>query len=226
MAERLSGGSVQDPVAGLIHKELPDWSEDQAICIHCMNRFGAKFVQISLRMQKDELSKLEADAAQGVDDLDILPPNINVEFEQNLSFGQRVADKVTDFGGSWSFIGIYICVLAVWVTINSIRAFWPPFDPYPYIFLNLILSALATFQAPIILMSQNRQDQKDRLRAEYDYQVNLQAELEIRRLDAKVDHIMTKQWTRLLEIQQIQLDMMKAYCKSLGDIKHKDAQTL
>ena len=120
-----------------------------------------------------------------------------------------MADKLADFGGSWRFIGIFCGLLFLWIVINSALIIWKPFDPYPFIFLNLILSCLAAIQAPVILMSQNRQEARDRLQAEYDYRINLKAELEIRHLHEKIDHLLMNQWQRLLEIQQIQMELME-----------------
>jgi uncharacterized membrane protein len=135
--------------------------------------------------------------------------NINTEFERRLTFGERVADRVAEFGGSWRFIISFFFVLVAWIAINSIVLLLRPFDPYPFILLNLVLSCLAAIQAPIILMSQNREESKDRLRSEHDYRVNLKAELEIRALGEKIDHLVSHQWQRLLEIQQIQTELMQ-----------------
>jgi uncharacterized membrane protein len=140
---------------------------------------------------------------------EILAKNINVEFEQELTFWERLSDKVASFGGSWGFILGFFLVMAVWVAINSLVLLTRPFDPYPYILLNLMLSCLAAVQAPVILMSQNRQEAKDRLRSEHDYQVNLKAELEIRHLNEKMDLLLNTQWRRLLEIQRIQMELME-----------------
>lgn len=134
---------------------------------------------------------------------------MDTEFEGKLTLGQRVADKVAVFGGSWKFIVTFMCILGLWIIVNSIVLIWKPFDPYPFILLNLILSCIAAIQAPVIMMSQNRQEAKDRLRAQHDYQVNLKAELEIRHLHEKVDHLIFKQWQRLLEIQEIQTELME-----------------
>jgi uncharacterized membrane protein len=118
---------------------------------------------------------------------------------------------MADFGGSWAFILSFAAVLTIWIVINlQVRT---PFDPFPFILLNLILSCIAAIQAPIIMMSQNRQEHRDRLRAEEDYKVNLKAELEIRALIAKIDQLRQHQWRRLLELQHIQLDLMNELSK-------------
>jgi len=142
--------------------------------------------------------------------------NVAQEFSEKLTFGQRLADKVATFGGSWTFISIFACVLVVWILLNSLIliAYQMSFDPYPYILLNLFLSMLAAIQAPIILMSQNRQAHKDRLIAEHDYEVNLKAELEIMTLHEKIDLLREKQWSELLSIQQEQIRLLSKLVKT------------
>jgi uncharacterized membrane protein/uncharacterized membrane protein YeaQ/YmgE (transglycosylase-associated protein family) len=131
----------------------------------------------------------------------------NTQFEQELTFGQRVADRVASFGGSWTFIGLFFAVLLAWMALNSeLRR---PFDPYPFILLNLVLSCLAALQAPVIMMSQNRQAAKDRLDARNDYEVNLRAELAIMELHAKLDEARERQWARILELQEKQLQLVE-----------------
>ncbi len=134
---------------------------------------------------------------------------MNETIDDQCTLGQRLADHVASFGGSWTFIIFFASVLIVWIVINSVAMLGKPFDPYPFILLNLVLSCLAAIQAPVIMMSQNRQEVKDRLRAENDYRVNLKAELEIRHLHSKLDLLLTHQWQRLLEIQQVQTDLLE-----------------
>lgn len=136
--------------------------------------------------------------------------NISTEFDA-MTPGQRAADAVTAFGGSWTFIFIFAAILIAWVVLNSVilAKQGSAFDPYPYILLNLFLSMLASIQAPVILMSQNRQAQKDRLNAEHDYEINLKAELEIMLLHEKVDLLRENQWNELIKIQQEQLKLLQ-----------------
>ncbi len=124
-----------------------------------------------------------------------------------------MADKIATFGGSWYFLIFFTVFLAVWITVNSVVWMIKPVDPYPYILLNLMLSCLAAVQAPIIMMSQNRQEAKDRIRSQHDYQINLKAELEIRHLHEKIDHLLSHQWDRLTQIQEIQLDLLSEMSK-------------
>ena len=138
--------------------------------------------------------------------------NLAKDFDSKPSFGQRAADEVASFGGSWIFVGLFGAAMIGWVGLNSflLWSHGSTFDPFPYILLNLFLSMLAAIQAPIILMSQNRQSQRDRLAAEHDYEVNLKAEIEIMLLHEKMDLLSDKQWGELLAIQREQLDLLGA----------------
>ena len=139
----------------------------------------------------------------------LVTKNINAEFEQKLTIGEKFADKVAEFGGSWTFIISFGALLILWVITNSVELIWRPFDPYPFIFLNLILSCLAAIQAPVIMMSQNRQEEKDRLRAELDYQINLKAELEIQQLNQKIEQLIQVEWKKISEALQAQNEILE-----------------
>ena len=135
--------------------------------------------------------------------------------EAQLTLGQRMADKIAVFGGSWTFIIAFFSFILIWIMVNIWFLAIKPFDPYPFILLNLILSCLAAMQAPIIMMSQNRQDQKDRKRGENDYKINLKAELEIKLISEKIDHLLVHQNKKLLEIQEVQTDYLEDLMKEL-----------
>jgi len=207
--DAVHGGSVHAPVADLITREHPGWTPDQDLCPSCLNRFRAEYVADALEAQKGELSTLEADVLKSLAEHEILSRDTGAQYDAQLTTGERIADKVAEFGGSWRFILIFGGVLIGWIALNSAAALHKPFDPFPYILLNLVLSCLAAIQAPIIMMSQNRQEARDRMHAEHDYQVNLKAELEIRQLHWKVDQLIQHQWQRLLEIQKIQTDLIE-----------------
>jgi len=214
-SEVVPGIFVRNPIVAKIKQTVPDWSPEGYICLSDLNRFRAEYVQSVIEEDKGQLSTLEEQVVESMKDQDLITKNLNLAYEQQLTTGQRMADKIADFGGSWPFIGIFGVVLILWMLLNSILLITKPFDPYPFIFLNLILSCLAAIQAPIIMMSQNRQEERDRIQAEHDYQINLKAELEIRHLHEKLDHLLMNQWQRLLEIQEIQMELME-------EIAHKN----
>jgi uncharacterized membrane protein len=193
----------------IIKQTHPDWSPTGFICIPDLNHFREEYVKDVLARGRGEISVLEEQVMKSLKENEVISANINAEFEQKLTFGERMADKMATYVGSWLFIGIFMGVLLIWICINTIVLIQKPFDPYPFILLNLILSCIAAIQAPIIMMSQNRQEAKDRLRSEHDYRVNLKAELEIRHLHEKIDHLLMTQWQRLLEIQEVQTELME-----------------
>ncbi len=215
-SDGLPGELVRNSVADTIRRSHPDWSPHGFICLPDLNRFRAEHVQEMLETEKGELSSMEAEVLRSLAEHETLSRNVNVEFDRELGFGERIADRVAEFGGSWRFIISFGVVLGVWIAVNSIAFLREPFDPYPYILLNLVLSCLAALQAPVIMMSQNRQEAKDRLRGEHDYRVNLKAELEVRHLNAKFDLLLTHQWQRLMEIQQIQMEIMEEVAQKGG----------
>ncbi len=207
-SEVVSGEAVRPAVAELIRKDHPDWTADGAICRDDLNRYRALYVQTALEAEKGDLSEIEAEVVRSLREGEVLTRDVDMEFEEKRTLGERLADRLAEFGGSWRFILIFTAVLLSWIVFNSVALLSRRFDPFPFILLNLVLSCLAALQAPIIMMSQNRQEAKDRLRARHDYQVNLKAELEIRGLHEKIDHLIFKQWQRLMEIQEIQTELM------------------
>jgi len=208
-SELISASFVRQPIVDLILTVHPGWTSDSHICHNDLNRLRSEYVQNMLRQEKGELTALEQDVISSLREHDILSKNVNSAVDDKWTFGQRLADHVASFGGSWRFIIIFASVLVVWILINTLLIGDKPFDPFPFILLNLVLSCLAAIQAPIIMMSQNRVEAKDRLTAENDYRVNLKAELEIRHLHSKIDLLLTHQWQRLLEIQQVQTDLLE-----------------
>ncbi|HHO68624.1 MAG TPA: DUF1003 domain-containing protein [Gammaproteobacteria bacterium] len=204
----LPAGLVRDDLLPMIREQVPDWSEDGFICFPCLNRFRTRYIRQLMEKDLGELDELEQEVVQSLQNEELLSENINEQYEQSLGLGDRIADKVAEFGGSWRFIISFSVFLAAWIILNSFLILKAPFDPYPYILLNLVLSLLAAMQAPVIMMSQNRQEERDRLRAENDYQVNLKAELEIRVINEKLDQILHHELPRLLEIQTLQADML------------------
>jgi uncharacterized membrane protein len=199
---------VRNTVARQIRSDFPAWSEKGYICHEDLNRYRTKYVNMLLQDEMGEITNLEKEVSEKLLKHETLSVNIFDESLKDRTFGQILADKIATIGGSWSFIIGFLFFLMLWMVINSYLLLTKPFDPYPYILLNLVLSTLAAIQAPVIIMSQRRQEMRDRLRAENDYRVNLKAELEIRQLHEKVDHILLSQWKRLIEIQEIQIEVM------------------
>jgi uncharacterized membrane protein len=209
LRDMLSASLVRDTVAVLIRSRVPSWTTEGVICFACLNRFRAEYVQQQMEEDRGELTRVEQEVLRSLQESELIANNLNEAYERQLTIGDRVADRMAAFGGSWRFISIFFAVMAVWIAINVGVLLARPFDPYPFILLNLMLSLIAAVQAPVIMMSQNRQADRDRLRAENDYKVNLKAEIEVRSLGEKLDQLIHHQWTRLIEIQQIQMEMIE-----------------
>ena len=213
--EIIQANNIRKEICNLIKKDIVEWNESSEICKDDLHDYQNKFIHILLESEKGELSKLELQVLKTMKEHELISITSDTTSDHEWTFGERIADKIATFGGSWSFMGFFTGFLIIWITINSMIAFWKPIDPYPFILLNLLLSCLAAIQAPIIMMSQNRQEAKDRLRSQYDYQVNLKAELEIRQLHEKVDHLLSHQWERLTQIQEIQIDLLEELRKKV-----------
>jgi uncharacterized membrane protein len=200
--------SVRAPVAGLIRKDHAQWNDAGFICLKDLTHYRTEYVESVLETEKGELTALEQEVVESLEQHELLSANVESQYKRELRVGERMADRMAEFGGSWAFLIMFALFVLIWIIVNSAVLFWKPADPYPFILLNLLLSCLAAVQAPIIMMSQNRQESRDRLRAENDYKVNLKAELEIQHLNEKVDHLLQNQWQRLVEIQQLQIELL------------------
>lgn len=208
LEELISASDIHGAVAREIASTTDHWSKDSYICSHDLQRLRHKFLTKNMAIENKELSALQREMLARISDHESILQNLNEQFEKNLSTGDVVADKVAAFGGSWKFIIIFSVAIVLWIGINSIKLLqMKVFDPFPFILLNLVLSCVAALQAPVIMMSQNRQEAKDRMRAEEDFRTNLKAEMEIRTLSAKLDELLTHQWRRMIEIQHLQIEM-------------------
>ena len=208
LSELVPANHIHKAVADTIRAEQPDWTDQGYICLNDLNHYRTEHIREILTNERGELSDLETEVARSMTEQELLSKNINDQFVGKLTTGEKIADKVATFGGSWRFIIIFGSFIFVWILINALFLSARPFDPYPFILLNLMLSCLAAIQAPIIMMSQNRQESKDRMRSEHDFKINLKAELEIRHLNEKLDHLITHQWQNLLETQEMQMEML------------------
>lgn len=206
-------GTVRKVITEEIAQDHPDWTVQDYICQSDLTKYRMQYVQSILSSEQGEVSNLEYEVLNSMQQHDLISKNVENRLDQNWSFGERLADKIATFGGSWAFLICFGIFLAVWILVNTVVMVKHPADPYPFILLNLMLSCLAAMQAPIIMMSQNRQEAKDRMRSENDYKVNLKAELEIRNLHEKIDHLLMHQWDRLAKIQEIQLDLLSEMSK-------------
>lgn len=209
LSELTPAGSLHPQVVALLKQKYPNWNPDGYVSTAEANTYRNLYIRQILEDEEGQLSKLDEKVMESIRNADLLSHNLGLENEAQSTLGERIADQVANFGGSWTFIIFFFAFLLGWMGINVFVLTQKPFDPYPFILLNLILSSLAAVQAPIIMMSQNRQEAKDRLRSQYDYQVNLKAELEIRQLHEKIDHLIMHQGQKILELQQIQTEMLE-----------------
>lgn len=201
--------ALRPALADRIRRDFPDLPRDAMISHRELARYRMRYLEELLQQEHGEFSELDRQVAESIAEQDTIAEDTEAEFEEHRTFGDKVSDQLAVFGGSWGFLISFGLVLAAWMGLNVVMGAAKAFDPYPFILLNLVLSCIAAVQAPIIMMSQRRQERKDRLRADNDYRVNLKAELEIRHLHEKLDYLISKQWQRLAEIQQMQIEIMQ-----------------
>ena len=213
--EDVKGRDIREGIFNLIKCDFLDFDGDNFITIDELNQYRRLYLTSLITLEKGEIALIDWDVMEAIKNNSILSENIQDEIEADLTFGQKLADSVAAFGGSWIFIITFFSFILIWMIINIWFLDRRPFDPFPFILLNLILSCLAAIQAPIIMMSQNRQEQKDRQRSEHDYKINLKAELEIKLLSEKIDHLLAHQNKKLLEIQEVQTDYLEDLMKEL-----------
>ncbi|BEG98959.1 DUF1003 domain-containing protein [Bacteroides sedimenti] len=216
VSEKISGKFVRNSIMNLIQKEYPQFTENKCLSLSELNVYRGKYIEATLVKQVGELTELENKVLNSLKDKTTLSDKLDDDEKQPITFGQRVADLVASFGGSWTFIISFCIFLAVWICINLYWFANKGFDPYPFILLNLILSALAAIQAPVIMMSQNRQEEKDRKRAKKDYMVNLKSEMEIRMLQEKIDHLIINEQQDVLQIHKMQFEMLDEILNRIG----------
>lgn len=191
-----------------IKTDHPNWDDDGYVCLKDLRFLRNEHIEKSLLKEKGELSSLDKEVLESLEKQKIVTENINEQFAHELTFGEKISDKIAQCGGSWSFILSFIALIFIWTVSNAVW-FTNPLDPFPFILLNLILSCIAAIQAPVIMMSQNRQAARDRLQLDDNYRTNLKAELEIKLLHSKLDLFTKNQWDRMLELQQIQMDLLE-----------------
>ncbi|RWM04670.1 MAG: DUF1003 domain-containing protein [Mesorhizobium sp.] len=199
---------LRPSLADRIRADHPDLPRGARVSRAELARYRMRYMEELLQQEHGEFSELDRQVVESIARQDTISENSEEEFEEHRSFADRVSDNMAEFGGSWWFLISFAAVLLIWIGLNLAEGTTGAFDPYPFILLNLMLSCIAAIQAPVIMMSQKRQEAKDRLRSFNDYRVNLKAELEVRHLHEKLDYLISRQWQRLAEMQQMQLDAM------------------
>ena len=209
ISDRITAFNLRKSILLFVQKKYPDFDQNSTLSVSELNELREMYISEYMISQLGELTHLEKKVVKSINSRTLLADELQEEDEDpTRDFGQKVADKVASFGGSWTFIISFLVFIFFWI---SIYIFWinhRSFDPFPFILLNLILSCIAALQAPVIMMSQNRQEDKDRQRAKKDYMINLKSEVEIRTLHEKIDHLIIHQQQDLLELQKIQIEMM------------------
>ena len=213
VSEKVSGKAVRISIMEILQKEHPHFTTDKFLSSSELNYFREQYIESFLTKQIGTLTQLEKTVLVSLKDKSTLTDKLDGDEKLANTFGQRIADKVAAFGGSWTFIISFGVFLLVWICINIYWLGNKGFDPYPFILLNLILSSLAALQAPVIMMSQNRQEEKDRERGKMDYMINLKSELEIRMLHEKIDHLIINEQQEVIEIHKVQIEMMNDILK-------------
>jgi uncharacterized membrane protein len=207
--EKVSIQSIRPTILQLLKKEHPNLNEQDYISIRELNEYREKYISDYLTRQLGELTELEKTVLETLAQKTTLTSKVDAEEETTITRGQELADTVARFGGSWTFIILFFVFIGLWIFINAVmQDNHTAIDPYPFILLNLLLSCVAALQAPMIMMSQRRLEEKDRERSKKDYMINLKSELEIRILHEKIDHLIVHQQQQLLEIQKVQIEMM------------------
>ena len=209
-------GAAPEPLTAIwpsleqrIRKDKPQLDDLSKLTREEIADYRLKLVSEMLQAERGELSKLDEAVASSLAKSELIASNIEDTFDGKRTFGERLSDSLAVFGGSWTFLIAFGIFLAIWIVLNAVAGLNKAFDPFPFILLNLLLSCIAAVQAPLIMMSQRRQEEKDRERARNDYQINLKAELEIRHLHEKMDHLLTSQWERLAQLQEVQIEMLE-----------------
>lgn len=201
--------SLRNSLHQLLTQQIPDANKQDHICFPCYENLRSQLMINELKKNERELTKLDKAVMEKLQTREFISMDTDAEINECPTFGEKLSDKIASFGGSWSFIISFGFVLLIWIAFNSFAMTQARFDPYPFILLNLVLSSIAALQAPVIMMSQNRQEAKDRIRSQHDYMVNLKAEIEIRALHEKMDHLLRSQMHTLMEFQEAQLELLQ-----------------
>jgi len=218
VSEKISGKTIRISILEVLQKEHPQFTVDKFLSASELNLYREQYIESFLTKQIGTLTQLKKTVLVSLKDKSTLSDKLDGDEKLANTFGQRIADKVAAFGGSWTFIISFGVFLLIWICINIYWLGNKGFDPYPFILLNLILSSLAALQAPVIMMSQNRQEEKDRERGKMDYMINLKSELEIRMLHEKIDHLIINEQQEVIEIHKVQIEMLNDILKRIEKV--------
>ena len=217
VSEKVSAKTIRHSILHLIREEHPGFTHDSLLSLDELNDYRERYIVATLKQEIGGLNELERTVVDALTGKITLADKLDGDDQQKMTIGQKVADKVATFGGSWTFILLFLLMILAWIVLNVVWFANKGFDPYPFILLNLILSCIAAIQAPVIMMSQNRQEEKDRQRARKDYLINLKSEIEIRTLHEKIDHL-------IMDLQQEILENQKAELKKINEALHTKAE--
>jgi len=202
-------GTIVSGFRKFIKKKHPKIKEKDYICKNVLREIRRQYIEDAILKEKGHITIIDKKVVDSILNQESVVRDSEREFIEGTGFWDGFADKVAEFVGSWKFIFIFCFFIVVWIILNAYILLYQPLDPYPFILLNLVLSCVAALQAPIIIMSQNRKEEKDRIRSQNDYMVNLKAELEIKGLNEKIDYLLQDEWKKLLEVQRLQLDILE-----------------
>ncbi len=221
ISDKISGKSVNQSIFSLIQKDYPQFTTENYLSVSELNDYRKKYIESFFSKKMGKLTTQEKIVLESLENKTTITDKLDSNDKQALTVGQRIADHVATFGGSWTFIISFGMFLLIWILINIYWLVNKGFDPYPFILLNLILSTLAAIQAPVIMMSQNRQEDKDRDRSKKDYMVNLKAELEIKILHEKVDHLIIHEQQESVEIHKVQVKMLNDILERITQLEER-----
>ncbi|MGX7245380.1 DUF1003 domain-containing protein [Enterococcus quebecensis] len=213
--------NIEEEIRSFILAVRSDLTKESKITFQELLNYRLDYIKQMISTDSGKMEHLNETIVDSIKDNKTITDKLNPPVKKTLTTGQKTADAIAKFGGSWPFIFIFIAILTIWIIINSTMIFFKPFDPYPYILLNLALSCLAAIQAPIIMMSQNRQEARDREEANNDYQINLKSEIEVNLLHEKMDYLINSQWQHLLQMQNMQIELLGELQEQINELNNK-----
>ncbi|MEO1771508.1 DUF1003 domain-containing protein [Candidatus Enterococcus ferrettii] len=211
---------LESDLQAFIMQQTPEMNQESKLSYQNLLNYRFQYINKLLIQEIHITNQFDHELKHKIRNEQVHIQNVNDALKTKETRGQKLADGIAKFGGSWPFIIIFLLILAIWIVLNTLPLFFQPFDKFPFILLNLALSCLAAIQAPIILMSQNRQADRDRVEADNDYQVNVKAEVEIHLLHEKLDYLMSTKWQHILDLQKLQVEILQELMAQNKTDKH------